>query len=203
MSRRVRRVVIALVAGELLLVAALAVATSTAVSRQGIDYQVTARPLPLYVKAIDFLHRHEHYRLLAAEITAGLAGDRTRAEAVLAWTRREIRPIPEGFPIVDDHVLDIIVRRYGSLDQRADVFTVLATYAGVPAYWQSVRGGPLPGLHTYARVDGHWLLVDLQGTNGLTVPPPALATAPPTPLRAELQMPWPRLAHEARQRIGW
>jgi hypothetical protein len=199
----VRRLVVAVVVGPLLLVAALALATSTAVSLQGVDFVITARPLPLYVKAVDFVHRHEHYRLLAREITAGLTGDRERAEAVLAWTLREIRPIPEGFPVVDDHVFDIIVRRYGSTDQRADVFTVLLTYAGVPAYWKSVKGGAMPGLHTYARIDGQWLLADLHGRSGFTVPPPPLAAAPPRPLRAELQMPWPRVVHEARQRIGW
>ena len=198
-----RRLVVTLVVVELVLAAALALATSTAVSLQGVDYRITARPLPLYVKAIDFVHRHEHYRLLAREITAGLTGDRERADAVLAWTRREIRPIPDGFPIVDDHVLDIIVRRYGSLDQQADVCAVLLTYAGVPAYWTSVKRGPKPGLYVYTRIDGQWMLAAVGSGGGFTVPPDGLAPVPPHPLRAELQMPWPRMVYEARQRIGW
>jgi hypothetical protein len=195
-----RAALIAVVVGGLVLAAALALATSTTVTRQAVNYEVAAKLLPLYVKAIDFIHRHEHYRLLAREITAGLRTDRERVEAILAWTRREVRPIPEGFPIVDDHVLDIIVRRYGSRDQMADVFTVLSTYAGVPAHWQSVRVGPMPGLYTYVQLDGRWLLVDLRD-GGLTPPPPALAAPPARPLRAELQMPWPRLAYEVRRLV--
>lgn len=201
--RSVRRMIVALVAGPVLAAAVFALATSTAVTRQGMDRQLFDKPLPLYVKLIDFVHRHEHYRLLAKEITAGLATDRERAEAILSWTRRTIRPIPEGFPAVDDHVLDIIVRRYGSHGQVADVFSVLATYAGVPSYWENVETGPFFGVYLYARIDGQWLLVDFLGDGGFTPPPPALAAAPPNPLRAELQMPGRRLLYEARHLIGW
>ena len=197
-----RRIIVALVAGHLMVAAALALATSTAVTRQGVNFQLLDKSLPLYVKVIDFVHRHEHYGLLAKEITAGLATDRERAEAILSWTRRTIRPIPDGFPVVDDHVLDIIVRRYGSLDQMADVFSVLATYAGVPSYWEGVETGPMPGLYAYARLDGQWFLVDFSRHGDLTSPPPELAAVPPHPLRAELQMPGRRLLHEARQLIG-
>jgi hypothetical protein len=201
--RGVRRIVVGLVAGSFVVAAALAVAMSPAVTRQGVDKQVSHRQLPLYVKIIDFVHRHEHYGLLVKEITAGLTTDRERAEAILAWTRRTIRPVPEGFPDVDDHVLDIIVRRYGFPGQVADVFTVLATYAGVPSYWDIVETGPFEGVYAYSRIDGQWLLADFMGDGGFTPPPRELAAVPPRPLRAELQMPGPRLFHEARQLIGW
>ena len=197
-----RKIVVALVAAHLVVAGALALATSTAVTRQGVDFQLSDKLLPLYVKIIDFIHRHEHYGLLVKEITAGLTTDRERAEAILSWTRKTIRPVPDGFPVVDDHVLDIIVRRYGSPGQVADVFSVLTTYAGVPSYWENVESGPFFGVYAYARIDGRWLLADFQGDGGFTPPPPALAPIPPQPLRAELQMPGRRLLHEARQLIG-
>ena len=63
-------------------------------------------------------------------------GSRTRVLAVFDWTARRIQPTPEGWPVVDDHILNIIIRGYGMTDQRADVFATLTTYAGVPAFWQ-------------------------------------------------------------------
>lgn len=139
----------------------------TATTRQGINFVVSTHHIPLSVKILDFLHRNAHYRLLAQEVTQGFSSDHERVLAVLDWTRRTIRRTPRGWPIVDDHVLNIIIRGYGLDDQMADAFTTLATYAGVPAFWTFVRPDDSNAILTlsFAKVDGVWTPIDV--ANGL------------------------------------
>ena len=205
-------------------------------TRQGVNFTVSAKRVPFYIKAVDFLHRHYQYRLLAEEITHGLATDEERVMAVYHWTRHHIRPTPPGWPIVDDHILDIIIRGYGVDDQMADVFCTLATYAGVPAFWKNLK--PVEGVPTlslsFAKVDGTWAAFDVAHNlifadqQGRLVPVEILANDPdlaeaiagtirlgglsyvrylqtlqpftvPDVLRAQQQMPWPRLRYEVRR----
>lgn len=206
-----------------------AVATARVTTRQGADQRVMVRAVPLYAKAVAFVHRHVEYRLLAREITAGLRSDPERVRAVFEWTRRNIRKTPDGWPVIDDHVLHIIIRGYGVADQMADVFTTLATYAGMPAFW---RGGAV--VLSFVRVDGRWAVFDV--ANGLVftdssgtfidadelIRQPALVQAVaasltprgkpyswylerlapftvPAALRPELQMPLPRFLFEIQR----
>jgi hypothetical protein len=230
----VRLMLVASIVG-LVLLANLPVTTS-----QGVDSEISTHRLPLYLKAFEFLDRNAQYRQLANEITRGADSDRQRVEAVFNWTRRRIQPAPAGWPVVDDHVLNIIIRGYGVSDQRADVFATLVTYAGVPAFWQNVKAsGTRDGVVlAFARVDGRWIVADVANgflfrtTRGdlavaedfaaqqAILPPAAAAlmtgstpysrvftqlrTPPiPRPLRAELQMPWPRLWDRTRHAVGY
>jgi hypothetical protein len=146
--------------------ALLAIGTATVTTRQGVNYQVSTRELPLYAKALGFLDRHVQYRLLARQITRGGATDSDRLLAVFDWTRAHIRPTPADWPVIDDHIWHIIVRGHGQEDQMADVFTTLCTYAKVPAFWRVIE---FPdgerGVLSFARVDGAWAVVDV--ANGL------------------------------------
>ena len=157
---RPRRAIRWVAIGAISLGALWQVATVPSTARQGVNFQVSTSTLPLYVKAIDFLHRHEHYRLLANEITRGCHSGQERVLAVFAWTRGNIRRTPKGWPIVDDHVWNIMIRGHGLGDQMADVFTTLATYAGLPAFWR-------PGVVTlsFVQVEGRWTMFDV--ANGL------------------------------------
>jgi hypothetical protein len=158
-----------------LLAAAVALARVPTTSARGVNFEVTAQSLPLYVKAVNFLDRDLNYRQLAAEIVAGQASDREKMHAVYEWTRRHVRDQPAGFPLVDDHVWYVIVRGYGSDDQKADVFTTLLTYAGVPAYWVFI--GPRPELAlSLVQIDGHWRPVDVENGVIFRTPDGALAT---------------------------
>lgn len=136
-------------------------------TRQGVNFEVTEHTIPLYVKGIEFLDRHVQYRQLADEITRGVATDEHRLLAVFDWTTRNIRPTPDGWPIVDDHILNIVIRRHGLADQRADVFATLATYAGIPAFWSTVAGSGTTGglVLSFARLGERWVVVDV--ANGL------------------------------------
>ena len=232
---RHRRLLLASAALLLLLVGGWAMLTATVTTRQGIDYLVTEQRLPVYVKAIDFIHRHEQYALIVSGIAGGQTSDAGRALAVFDWTRRNIRRTPPGWPVVDDHVLHIIIRGHGMDDQQADVFATLTTYAGVPAFLCRM---PIdrrrPGVVlSFARIDGRWRVFDVgngfifRNAAGALATIEELAGHPdlvpeaarpivvdgvpyqeivthlsmppiPQPLRAELQMPLPRIWHEVK-----
>lgn len=222
-----------------LLASVLLIANLPVTTKQGVNYDVTEHRLPLYLKTFEFLDRDAQYRQLAREITRDASSDRTRLMAVFAWTTRRIQPIPEGWPVVDDHILNIVIRGYGATDQRADVCATLLTYADVPAFWEKVKApGAADGvILTFARVDGRWVVMDVAhgfvfetkdgqlataedlAANRAVLPPAAatltIGTTPyprilnqlrmppiPRPLRAELQMPWPRLWDQARRAVG-
>lgn len=146
-------------------IAVVALAVMPVTSRQGVDFVVTTHELPLYVKGVDFLDRDLNYRVLAREITRGKTTDELRVLAVFEWTRANIHDVPPRLSIIDDHVWHIIVRGYGAPDQKADVFTTLVTYGGVPAYWIILEqeGRKLP--ISFAKIDGRWSVFDVQ--NGI------------------------------------
>ncbi len=208
-------------------------------TRQGIDYDVSAYRLPLYVKAAEFVSRSARYGQLAGAITSGATSDEARALAVFEWTGRNVRDVPSGFPVVDDHILSIITRGYGVGDQIADVFATLTTYAGVPAFWARVPSNlEQPGvILTFVAIEGQWRVFDafhriayrtragtlatladigrqpdlipatvsavmLDGVSYRDVVSRAPMPAIPEPLRAELQMPLPRVWHELKTAIG-
>ena len=237
-SSRLRGVTLAM--ATIVVAGAVVLTTSQVTTRQGVNFHVSTRRIPLHVKAVDFLHRHWQYRLLAREITRDCTTDQARALAVLAWTREHIKPTPAGWPVVDDHILHIIIRGYGESDQMADVFATLATYAGVDAFWKACvrRQGELAGtVLSFARIDGRWTAFDVERGVVFTASTGRLASveelaahpdwvtasaaevrtrrppyeslfaklvpfAPPHPLRAQEQMPWPRCWHAVQRVVG-
>lgn len=191
------------------------IATGTVVTRQAVGPRLSTRPLPRYVKALDFLHRHYQFQMLARDITRADNSGAERAVSVFTWTRENIRRAPDDWPVVDDHTLNVIIRGYGVPYQMADVFATLSTYAGVPAFWQTAapRGSPRAVPLSFALIQGKWAVFDVaegtifSGGRGDFADArdvvPGLELPPPRPLRAELQMPWPRALHETRRRVGW
>ena len=159
-TRSRRRPLRRLVVLAFAIVAAIAIANIPTTTYQGVNYVVTAHSLPLYTKALDFIDRDIHYRKQAAEVTAGRSTDEAKARAVFDWARANVRDTPAGFPVIDDHAWHIIVRGYGQSDQKADVFTTLLSYAGVPAYFIFI--GPKPELAlSFAKSDGRWRVADV------------------------------------------
>lgn len=178
-----------------------------ATTRQGVDFQVTERRIPWAIKGADFLVRDYEYRRLAAAVTRGLSDEEAKAEALLRWTCAQILPTPHGWPVVDDHIRHIIIRGYGEEDQRADVFTTLTTYAGVPAFWRGMRGGPKAGhwIVSFVKINGRWTAWDVAGGTAFRDAEGNLMSVqqlgwdrftPPRVLRAEKQMPVRRIFFE-------
>lgn len=146
-------------------VGVVAVAFVPTETRQGLNYEVSSRTLPLYAKALDFVQRDSSYSRLVEQIVSPDASPEARALTLFQWTRANIRDTPAGFPVVDDHVSHIIIRGYGADDQKADVFTTLATYAGVPSYWTYIGSEPALLILSFVWLDRRWRVFDVE--NGL------------------------------------
>ena len=132
-------------------------------TRQGINFKVRTLEIPLYIKVIEFVDRDHHYRRLVREITENQSTSEAKTIAILDWVKENIRDVPEGFDIIDDHVLDIIIRRYGSSDQMTDVFTTLCAYSRVPALRSLLKltTGDENMPIAYVKLKGKWRVFDV------------------------------------------
>lgn len=106
--------------------------------QQGVNYKLHAVKEPLYLKLLDFFDRHYNYKTLTARIISGTETEQNRIEKILEWTYMNLKRVPEGMPVIDDHVWHIIVRGYGTDDQYSDVFTTLCNYARVDSFFAFV-----------------------------------------------------------------
>lgn len=150
---------------SILLISAVIISLNTKVTtRQGIDYQLSTVRIPLYLKLIDFFDRHYNYKELVRRIYNGNDAkvDEEQIKKIFEWTYKNIRKVPEGFPVVDDHVWHIIIRGYGVNDQASDVFTTLCNYAGTDAFFCWIKATnqahriPL----SFVKIKGRWNVFD-------------------------------------------
>jgi len=122
------------VVGALTVMAALVIAARWPVTTSvGVNYKVTVKRLTLFEKAIAFVDRDLEMRRLTREIAETGGAPEQRLLRMYEWVTDNIHPVPPGLPVVDDHVFDIFVRRYGANDQRAEALAALASYDGMPA----------------------------------------------------------------------
>ena len=159
--RTVRRAAIA----GVLLALVVTVASWPTSRLVGINFVVTTETLPLWIKAVDFIDRDLNVARTAQAVMNQESDDAAKAAAALAWTRANIRPQPPSLPVVDDHIWHVIIRGYGLDDQRADVFTTLLVYAGVPAYWMLIGGSGQELALSYVRIRDAWRVYEV--TNGV------------------------------------
>lgn len=133
-------------------------------TRQGVDGIVTRHRIPLYLKVLQFLHQNSQLDYLSRDIKKPHSKPVDQVAAYAQWTHDHIRhPFPPGLPIVDDHVLNIIIRGYGTDDQLEDVFSTLATYGGFPAFWRQAHSscaGYPDQIISFVRTAGKWAVVD-------------------------------------------
>jgi len=111
-------------------------------TRVGVDYRWSTKRITLLEKTIHFMSRDLQTRRLAAEVTHGASGAEETLLKIFTWTVQHVQPTPPGLPVVDDHVLHIIIRGYGAQDQRTEAFALLASYSGFPATKATAR---IPG----------------------------------------------------------
>lgn len=152
-----------LIAASLALILAIVMAMNVEVStRQGFNGHVRLIRMPLYVKAMGFLARNYEYQRMVKEITRGCHTEEEKVLAIFNWTHENIKPVPPGMPVVDDHILNIIIRGYGSVDQSQDVFTTLCCYAGIPAMWEQAyaKGRTVWYPVSLVRIGGKWRVFD-------------------------------------------
>ncbi|HAH20854.1 MAG: hypothetical protein A2Y00_03170 [Omnitrophica WOR_2 bacterium GWF2_43_52] len=151
----------------------LCLSTST---QQCINYNCRTIIVPLYLKVLNFLDRHCNYIRLTNEIIGRESLPQQKVLALLSWTYRNIHKLPDGAEVVDDHVWNIIIRRFGTNDQSADVFSTLCNYAGLSSFYQLISAIddrekiPL----SFVKIDKEWHVFDtyhgvyfLNSKNGL------------------------------------
>ena len=152
MSRRIAWPVVAVL---------LAIAAAWPVqTRYGVNYRWSSRTITLFEKSVHFISRDLQTRRLTAELTRGIEPGEPTLIHLFEWATANVRPTPEGFPVMDDHPLYILIRGYGAGDQRIEAFALLASYAGFPAAAVTLRApGMEGGLMVAAVRDGPRTLV--------------------------------------------
>ncbi len=138
-----------------------------ATTKQGIGGEIRIIRLPLIIKLTEFVNRNYHYGRLAREIVFDSDTDREKVLAIFNWVVQNINtdfPRRGNWHIVDDHILHIIIRRYGTADQVADVFATLCVYAGIPAFWDKIKREKYEDrsiILSFVRLDGTWRAFDI------------------------------------------
>lgn len=133
----------------------------TVTTRKGINYEVHTNEMPLYLKIIDFVDRHYNYKVLAKKIIKDETNEKAGALKILKWTYTNIKRNPLGLPVVDDHVWHIIVRGYGVDDQFQDVFATLCNYAGINAFYETLKiEHAAKKSLAFVEVKGKWTVFD-------------------------------------------
>ena len=131
-------------------------------TKKAVNHDIAIIKIPLYIKAAGFINRDYWYRYIVENLTENLKTDREKAVAIFDWTLKNIHNVPKGFDIVDDHILNIIIRRYGTLDQKVDVFTTICFYSGIDAFWDfcydDVNNIVYP--LSFVKLDGRWHIFD-------------------------------------------
>jgi len=125
---------------------------------QGVNYKVREVKMPLYLKLLDFFDRHFNYKLLVKEIVKGAESNEEKALMLFKWTCGNIKDLPSGLPVMDDHVWYTIIRGYGVSDQSSDVFTTLCNYAGLDAFLVRIGTERIP--LSFVKLKDRWRVFD-------------------------------------------
>ncbi|MBM4132943.1 MAG: hypothetical protein FJ245_04160 [Nitrospira sp.] len=130
---------------------------------EGVDDRMIVHRMPLWEKATKFYIRHREFQQWAEEAASGETDPQRRVLRLMEWTRSQVKPIPTGFPFVDDHISHIVLRHYGNDGQLSEVFTALTTYTGNEGRWEAYR---LPGAKgrvalCFVKSNGKWWVFDV------------------------------------------
>ncbi len=147
---------------SLIIVILIAVFSLPVTSKQGINYEVKIITMPLYIKIIEFIDRDYHYKRIVREVTRGVVTPQEKVLALFNWTHSNIKMAPADFPVIDDHVLSIIIRGYGVSDQFSDVFAALCNYVGIKAFfvWVYTQDKKDNITLSFVRIEGRWRVFD-------------------------------------------
>ncbi len=148
-------IIIACLGGILLL-------NSQVTTQKCINYKCQEIKVPLYLKLLNFFDRHFNYKLLTEEITTGSESEEQKAMDIFNWVTANMRPAPEGFPIIDDHIWNIIIRGYGTNDQYCDVFSALCNYSGLDSLFLWIDGSDTRSRISLSltKISGEWSVFD-------------------------------------------
>jgi len=157
-----KRYLIAAIFAIVIIFSLIAFLNISVTTRQGINYQWSTIKIPLYLKVLNFFDRHYNYTELVKRITYGCDTEKDKAIKILQWTYKNLKKIPEGLPVIDDHIWYVIVRGYGTRDQFQDVFSTLCNYARLPTFYLYLysfdKTNRIPV--SFVRISGRWFIFD-------------------------------------------
>ena len=146
----------------LLLLCSIALLNKKVTTGYGVDYKVSRMNLPLYLKVLNFYDRHFNYKWLVKQITGHLDTREDKILRLFHWTYETIKPQPESLPVMDSHVWDVYVRRYGVSDNFHDLFSTLCNYIGTDAFFTMLYSKDTDGRITlsFVKTKRGWAMFD-------------------------------------------
>jgi hypothetical protein len=166
-----------------------------ATSLEGVDAAVTRHRISLLEKGGRFWLRHAEFQRLAEAAAGGETDPQRRVLKLLDWTGTMVRPMPPGVPVIDDHILHIVLRHYGNTTQMAEVFTALTTYIGNHGKWEvsTPPGAQAQMALSFVESEDGWWVFDVEHGAWFETETGRIATVPdfrhPEQLRRRGQAP--------------
>jgi hypothetical protein len=125
----------------------------------GINYKVTEYQIPIYLKIFDFYNRHYNYKYLVKNINKNTNNEKEVILNTTKWIKNNIKKIPKGVDVVDNHALTIFERRLGTDDQFSDLLSVLLVYSNIDSFFIKKHNkiwNPL----TFFKFNDYWSILD-------------------------------------------
>jgi len=131
-----------------------------------INYEVTKYELPLYVKILDFINRHNNYKFLTKSINNDKLSDKEKIIYLTNWVNLNIKKIEvnQNIDIVDNHPITIIERRLAIDEQFSDILSVLLVYSDIDSFFKFIKTGKLTETYplTFFKINNYWSIIDPQ-----------------------------------------
>lgn len=124
-----------------------------------INYKVTEYNIPIHLKINDFFNRHFNYKYLVNKINPNSNNTKDFILNTTKWVNQNIKKIPEGVDVVDNHPLTIIYRRLGAQDQFNDILSVFLIYLDIDSFFISKFDNINHPL-TFFKVNNYWSILD-------------------------------------------
>jgi hypothetical protein len=124
-----------------------------------INYKVTEYSIPIHLKINDFFNRHFNYKYLVNQINPNSNNSKDFILNTAKWVNQNIKKIPEGVDVIDNHPLTIIQRRLGAQDQFNDILSVFLIYLDIDSFFISKLDNTTHPL-TLFKVNNYWSLLD-------------------------------------------
>ena len=125
----------------------------------GINSEVTEYQIPIYLKILDFYDRHYNYKYLVKNINKNIDNEKDIVINITKWIKNNIKKIPKGVDVVDNHPLTIIERRLGGKDQFSDLLSVLLVYSNIDSFFISKLEKNSHSF-TFFKIDDYWSIID-------------------------------------------
>lgn len=145
---------------------------------KGVDDTVSVHQMPFWEKTAKFYLRHVEFERWAKEAAGEETDPQRRVLKLMDWTMKNVRHIPPGWPLIDDHISHNVLRHYGNDGQLAEVFTAFTTYTGNEGRWEAYHppGAKERVALSFVESEDGWWVFDLWNGGWFETPSGRIAT---------------------------